>query len=124
MAGKAMIIHRKDMRTAMINLCTRIREVAMRLQIVALVGLGIRDLTHVFLSRASIGFIDEMCVEKGIVGAPVIFQTKTDKNEKMYSLVGTGATVHEKALQWIIGEFPFTFGPTFQHNLFLWLCHS
>ena len=113
-----------DMRTAMINLCTRSREVAMRPQIVALISLGIRDLTHVFLSRASIRFIDEMCVEKGIVGAPVIFQTKTDKHEKMYSLVGTGATVHEKALRWIIGEFPFTFGPTFQHDLFLWLCNS
>ncbi len=73
MAGKATIVHRKDMRTAMINLCTRSREMEMRLQIVALVGLGIRELTHVFLSRASIGFIDEMCIEKGIVGAPIIF---------------------------------------------------
>ena len=58
MAGKATIVHHKDMRTAMINLCTRTREVAMRPQIVALFSLGIRDLTHVFLSRASIGFID------------------------------------------------------------------
>ena len=85
----------------------------MRPQIVALVGLGIKDLTHVFISRDSIRFIDEMCIEKGIVGKPVIFQTKEDKDAKMTSIVGTGATVHEKALRWIIGEFPFTFGPSF-----------
>ena len=113
MTGKATITHRKDMRNAMIVLCTRSRELEMRPQIVALVGLGIKDLTHVFISRDSIRFIDEMCIEKGIVGKPVIFQTKEDKDAKMTSIVGTGATVHEKALRWIIGEFPFTFGPSF-----------
>ena len=123
MAGKATITHRKDMHNAMIVLCTRSRETEMRPQIVALVGLGIRQLTHVFISRASIRFIDEMCIEKGIVGNPVIFQTKEHKDAKMTSIVGTGATAHEKALRWIIGEFPFTFGPSFQHDLFLLLGH-
>ena len=123
MTGKATITHRKEMRNAKIVLCTRSREMEMRPQIVVLVGLGIKDLTHVFISRDSIRFIDEMCIEKGIVGKPVIFQTKEDKDAKMTSIVGTGATVHEKALRWIIGEFPFTFGPSFQHDLFLLLGH-
>ena len=105
MAGKATVTHRKDMRTAMIDLCCKPREIEMRPQTVALVGLGIREFAHVFLSRASIGFIDEMCIQKGIVGEPVIFQTREDVKARKISIGGAGATVHEKALRWILGEF-------------------
>ena len=105
MAGKATVTHSKDMRTAMIDLCCKPQEIEMRPQTVAMVGLGIREFVHVFLSRASIGFIDEMCIQKGIVGPAVIFQTRDDVKARKTSIVGTGATVHEKALRWIIGEF-------------------
>ena len=77
-----MITHCKEMHNAKIVLCTRSREMEMRQQIVVLVGLGIKDLTHVFISRDSIRFIDEMCIEKGIVGKPIIFQTKEDNTQR------------------------------------------
>jgi hypothetical protein len=40
------------------------------------------------------------CTLKRVSGLPVIFifQTKDDKDAKMTSIVGTGATVHEEAL--------------------------
>ena len=107
MAGKATRIHRTDMRNALINLCTSSRQPQMRQQIVALHDLGIRDLRQVLISRESIGFIDEMCIEKGIVGPPVIFQTKQDKQADRTSVVGAGETLHEKVLHWIVGEFHF-----------------
>ena len=98
-------MHRTDIRNAMIALCCKPRQVDMRPQIVALVGLGITNIAHVLLSRKSIDFIDNVCVEKGIVGEPVIFQTKDDKAARQSSIVGTGASANEKAVRWIIGEF-------------------
>ena len=74
MTGKATVTDRKDMRIAMIDLCCKPREIEMRPQTVALVGLGIREFAHVFLSRASIGFIDEMCIQKGIVESLLFFR--------------------------------------------------
>ena len=103
-AGKAVVVHRKDMRNALISLLAGVREVENRKQIVAAADLGYTDLTRKIISRASFTFLDEMCEEKGIVGNPVIFQTHEDKKAKKISMVGTGATAPEKALLWIIGE--------------------
>ena len=103
-AGKASIVHRKDMRAAMKLLCTQTREVENRGQIVALRGVGIKTLDTIMLSRQSIPFLDELCIEKGIVGEPVIFQTEVDKKAKKTSIVGAGATPGEQHLRWIIGE--------------------
>ena len=98
------MVHRKDMRNALISLLTGVREVENRKQIVAAADLGYTDMTRKIISRASLTFLDEMCEEKGIVGDPVIFQTHEDKKSKKISVVGTCATAHEKALLWIIGE--------------------
>jgi hypothetical protein len=81
----------------------------MRDKMVVLRSFGVEDLAHVLLSRDTVPFIDAMCVEKGIVGEPVIFQTQGEQRAKKTSIVGTGVTEHEKALQWIIGEFTVDF---------------
>jgi hypothetical protein len=107
-AGKASIVHRKDMRAAMKLLCTQTREVENRAQIVALRGVGIKTLDTIMLSRQSIPFLDELCIEKGIVGEPVIFQSDVDKKAKKTSIVGTGATPGEQELRWIIGALCWT----------------
>ena len=70
---------------------------------------GVEGLDHVLLSRDTVPFINAMCVEKGIVGDPVIFQTQGEQKARKPSIVGTGATEHEKALRWIIGEFTVEF---------------
>jgi hypothetical protein len=107
-AGKTSIVHRKDMLLALINLCTKPREIENRVQIVALSDIGIKDLAEVMLSRATIPFLDDMCDEKGIVGEPVIFQTAVDKKSKKTSIVGTGATPGEQGLRWMIGALCWT----------------
>ena len=76
----------------MILLCTKTREVKNRAQIVALNGIGIKDMSEIMLSRQSIPFLDEMCTQKGIVGEPVIFQTADDKKAKKSSIVGARCT--------------------------------
>ncbi len=81
----------------------------MRAQMVALLSFGVENLAHVLLSRDTVPFIDAMCVEKGIVGEPVIFQTQGEQKARKTSIVGTGAIEHEKALRWIIGEFTVEF---------------
>ena len=92
------------MRAAMKLLCTQTREVENRAQIVALRGVGIKTLDTIMLSRQSIPFLDELCIEKGIVGEPVIFQTDVDKKAKKTSIVGADATPGKQHLRWIIGE--------------------
>ena len=69
MAGKATVVHRRDMQKAMIDLCCRPRDIEMRAQMVALRSFGVDhdDLDHVLLSRDTVPFINAMCVEKGIV---------------------------------------------------------
>jgi hypothetical protein len=109
MAGKATVVHRRDMQKAMIDLCCRPRDIEMRAQMVALRSFGVEGLDHVLLSRDTVPFINAMCVEKGIVGDPVIFQTQGEQKARKPSIVGTGATEHEKALRWIIGEFTVEF---------------
>jgi hypothetical protein len=98
MAGKATVVHRRDMQKAMINLCCRPQDIEMRAQIVALSSFGVEGLDHVLLFGGTVPFINAMCVEKGIVGDPVIFQTQGEQKARKPSIVGTCATEHEKAL--------------------------
>ena len=72
---------------------------------VALRSFGVEGLDHVLLSRDTVPFINAMCVEKGIVGDPVIFQTQGEQKARKPSIVGTGATEHEKALRWIMDHW-------------------
>jgi hypothetical protein len=81
----------------------------MRDQMIALRSFIVEDLAHVLLSRDTVPFIDAMCVEKGIVGEPVIFQTQREQKTMKTSIVGTGTTEYEKALRRIIGEFTVDF---------------
>jgi len=103
-AGKAAVAHRKDMRSGMTTLLTRTREIENRREIVAAADIGFQDRSHKIISRESLGFLEDMCTDKGIIGEPVIFQTQEDKNARKPSIVGTCATDHEKSLLWIIGE--------------------
>ncbi len=75
MSGKATVVHRRDMQKAIIDLCCRPLDIEMRAQMVALRSFGVEGLDHVLLSRNTVPFINAMCVEKGIVGDPAIFQT-------------------------------------------------
>jgi len=85
------------------KVCKEPREVEHKAQIVALRGVGIKTMDTIFLSRASLPFLDELCTQKGIVGEPVIFQTQEDKKAKKSSIVGAGALPGERHLRWIIG---------------------
>ncbi len=109
MAGKATVVHRRDMQKAMIDLCCRPLDIEMRAQMVALRSFGVEGLDHVLLSRNTVPFINAMCVEKGIVGDPAIFQTQGEQKARKPSIVGTGATENEKAFRWIIGDFTVEF---------------
>ena len=62
MAGKATVVHRRDMQKAMIDLCCRPRDIEMRAQMVALRSFGVEGLDHVLLSRDTVPFINAMCV--------------------------------------------------------------
>ena len=62
-------------------------------------------MTHVILGRIRNPFIDEMCLNKGLIGEPVIFQDKMYKEAKRASIVGEGATHQERTLYWILGKF-------------------
>ena len=48
-------------------------------------------------------YLDELCDAKGIVGEPVIFQTKDDRDKKKASILGDGSHEIEKAFYWILG---------------------
>ncbi len=67
-----------------------------RREIVAALDIGADSMTHVILGRIRNSFIDKMCLNKGLIGEPVIFQDKMDKEAKRTSIVGEGATHHER----------------------------
>ena len=60
----------------------------MRAQMVALRSFGVEGLDHVLLSRDTVPFINAMCVEKGIVGDPVIFRHKQSRKQGSPALWG------------------------------------
>ena len=81
------------------------RNVEDRREVVAASGLGIDMMTHVILSRKCVPLIDEMCLDKGLMGEPVIFQDKMGKEARRVSIVGEGATSRERTLYLILGKF-------------------
>ena len=66
------------------------------------------NLTDIILSRKRLPYLDRLCDAKGIVGEPVIFQTKEDRDKKKASVLGDGANDTEKALCWILGGSSIT----------------
>ena len=64
---------------------------------------GIMQKSDIILSRKRLSYLDELCDAKGIVGEPVIFQTKDDRDKKKASILGDGSHEIEKALYWILG---------------------
>ncbi len=62
-------------------------------------------MSDIILSRTRLPFLDALCVEKGIISEPVIFQSKDDKETKKISIVGEGASDEERAMYWILGKF-------------------
>jgi hypothetical protein len=103
-AGKANIVHRKDIRSSLIKLLCNSREPTDRPEILVAEYLGIMQKSDKILSRKRLSYLDELCDVKGIVGEPVIFQTKDDRDKKKASILGDGSHETEKALYWILGE--------------------
>ncbi len=105
MSGKATIVHRNDLRNSLKKFFCMTREVHDRKELVAANSLGISKMTDIVLSRTRLPYLDELCVEKGLVGEPLIFQGKDDKEAKRISILGEGANDKERAMYWILGKF-------------------
>jgi hypothetical protein len=56
-------------------------------------------MTDIILSHHRLPFLDQLCEDKGIIGEPVIFQTKDNKEHKVTSILGEA--VNERELQCI-----------------------
>jgi hypothetical protein len=84
----------------MIALLYKPREIESCPQIVALKSLGstVASITNVVLSRASLKFLDEYCMELGLGNEPIIFQTEADHKAKKNSILGKGLHPAEVAL--------------------------
>ena len=61
-------------------------------------------MTDIILSRHRLPFLDQLCENKGIIGEPVIFQTKDNKEKKVTSILGEGVNENERAMYWILDE--------------------
>jgi hypothetical protein len=79
-------------------------EVHDRRELVAANSLGILKMTDIILSRTQLPYLDELCVEKGLVCEPLIFQSRDDKEAKRFSILGEGANERERAMYWILGN--------------------
>ncbi len=84
------------------------REVEDCPQLVAATSIGISKMTDIILLRKRLPYIDQLCEDKGIVGEPVIFQTKENKAAKRTSIIVVEGKNErerpERALYWILGE--------------------
>lgn len=98
--------------------CTVIssRESTDRPEILVAESLGIMQLSDVILSRKRLPYLHELCQAKGIVGEPVIFQTKEDRDKKKASVLGDGSNENEKILYWILGGASRSFLSCFTFN--------
>jgi hypothetical protein len=83
--------------------CTT-REVQDREQIVAANAVGVSKMTDIILSRRRLPYLNQLCEEKGIIGEPIVFQTRDNKEHKMTSILGEGSNERERAMYWILGE--------------------
>ncbi len=61
-------------------------------------------MTDVILSRRRLPYLNQLCEDKGIIGEPIIFQTRDNKQHKMTSFLGEGTNEREQAMYWILGE--------------------
>lgn len=61
-------------------------------------------MTDIILSRRRLAYLNQLCEEKGIIGEPIIFQTRDNKAHKMTSILGEGTNDRERAMYWILGE--------------------
>jgi hypothetical protein len=103
--GKTGNVHRNDLRNFLKKLLCTAREVGDRKEIVAAIDLGVPKMSDIILSRTRLPFLESLCVEKGIISEPVIFQSKADKDAKKTSILGEGASDEERAMYWILGKF-------------------
>jgi hypothetical protein len=74
-------------------------------QIVAANAIGVSKMTYIILSRHRLPFLNQLCEDRGIIGEPVIFQTRDNKEHKVTSIIGEGANKKERAMYWILSEF-------------------
>ena len=105
MSGKTTNVHRNDLRNSLKKLLCTPREAGDRKELVAAIDLGVTKMSDIILSRTRLPFLETLCVEKGIISEPVIFQNKDDKETKKTSIVGEGASDEERAMYWILGKF-------------------
>ncbi len=103
-SAKANMVHRKDIRKWLIKLLCTPRQPEDRAEFAVAEYLDIADLSEVILSRKRLSYLDELCEAKGVVGEPVIFQTKEDRDKKKASILGDGSGEIEKGLYWILGD--------------------
>jgi hypothetical protein len=61
-------------------------------------------MTDIILSRRRLPYLNQLCEEKGIIGEPIVFQTRDNKEHKMASILGEGTNDRERAMYWILGE--------------------
>ena len=67
-------------------------------------NIGIAKMSDIILSRHRLPFLNQLCEAKGIIGEPVIFQTRENKEKKLSSIVGEGVSDEERTLYWILGK--------------------
>ncbi len=102
LSGKTGNVHRidcNDFRNALKKLLCTTREVGDRKELVAAIDLGVTKMSDIILSRMRLPFLETLCLEKGIISEPVVFQSKDDnlKEAKKTSMVGEGASEEERA---------------------------
>lgn len=96
-------MHRQDIRSRLIKLLCNTREPTDRPEIVVAESLGIDKLSDVILSRKRLPYLDKLCEANGVVGEPVIFQTKDDRDNKKASILGDGSHNTQRAMYWMLG---------------------
>ena len=105
LSGKTANVHSNDLRSSPMKLLCSPREVSDRKELVAAINLGVPKMSDIVLSRARLPFLESLCVEKGIISEPVIFQGKDEMEAKKSSIVGECASDEERAMHWILGKF-------------------
>ena len=105
LSGKTGNVHRNDLRNGLKKLLCSPREASDRKELVAAIDIGVTKMSDIILSRARLPFLETLCVEKGIISEPVIFQGKDEKDTHKSSIVGDGASDEERAMYWILGKF-------------------
>ncbi len=74
-------------------------------QIVAANAISVSKMTDIILLCHQLPFLNQLCEDRGIIGEPVIFQTRDNKEHKVTSIIGEDLNEREHAMYWILGEF-------------------